>query len=43
MFPERTSALVLEDPIGLEDWQRYIPYHTVTENYQSELKQTPER
>lgn len=42
MFPQRTAALVLEDPIGLEDWQRTIPYHTVTENYQNELKQTPE-
>jgi pimeloyl-ACP methyl ester carboxylesterase len=41
MFPEHTSALILEDPIGLEDWRRYIPYHTVVENYQSELKQTP--
>jgi pimeloyl-ACP methyl ester carboxylesterase len=42
MYPEQTTALVLENPIGLEDWKLYIPYHSVDEWYQLELKQTPE-
>ena len=42
MYPEQTAALVLEDPIGLEDWKLYIPYHSIDEWYQQELKQTPE-
>ncbi len=42
MYPDQTKALVLEDPIGLEDWKLYIPYHSVDELYQLELKQTPE-
>lgn len=42
MYPQQTEALVLEDPIGLEDWKLYIPYHSVDELYQQELKQTPE-
>jgi pimeloyl-ACP methyl ester carboxylesterase len=42
MFPQRVKALVLENPIGLEDWRRYIPYHSVDQLYAEELKQTPE-
>ncbi len=42
MYPKQTTALVLEDPIGLEDWKLYIPYHSVDEWCQQELKQTPE-
>ena len=42
MFPQRTKALILENPIGLEDWRRYIPYHSVDQLYADELKQTPE-
>lgn len=40
MYPSQTKALVLENPIGLEDWKRYIPYHSIDENYQFEKKQT---
>ena len=39
MYPKQTKALVLEDPLGLEDWKLYIPYHTVDQLYQIELKQ----
>ena len=39
MFPERTSRLILENPIGLEDWKVYIPYQTVEDWYRSELRQ----
>ena len=26
MYPEYVSKLILEDPIGLEDWQQFMPY-----------------
>lgn len=42
MFPERVERLVLVNPIGLEDWKRYVPYRTVDEMYANELKSTPE-
>ncbi len=31
MFPERVERLVLEDPIGLEDYRRDVPFLTVDE------------
>jgi len=40
MFPETVSKLVLENPIGLEDYKMKVPYQTVDELYQKELKQT---
>jgi pimeloyl-ACP methyl ester carboxylesterase len=39
MFPERVSKLILEDPIGLEDWKIKVPYQTVDQWYQRELQQ----
>lgn len=42
MYPAITEKLILENPIGLEDWRRYVPYSTVEEWYQTELKQTYE-
>ena len=42
MFPETVSKLVLENPIGLEDYKLKVPYQTVDELYQKELKQTAE-
>lgn len=42
MFPRRVSGLALVNPIGLEDWKRVVPYRTVDEHFQSELKTTPE-
>lgn len=41
-YPDLTEKLILENPIGLEDYKRFIPYKTVDENYQAELKNTPE-
>ena len=29
MYPERTTQLVLLNPIGLEDWKRHVPYRDV--------------
>ena len=40
MFPERTTRLVLVNPIGLEDWQRHVPYAPIDRVYDKELAQT---
>jgi pimeloyl-ACP methyl ester carboxylesterase len=42
LYPERTSALVLEDPLGLEDY-RVGPGQTDEELYQTELHNDPEK
>lgn len=38
MYPETVEKLILENPIGLEDWKLVAPYSTIDQNYQSELK-----
>ncbi|MDU1904346.1 MAG: alpha/beta hydrolase [Dysgonomonas sp.] len=38
MYPDIVEKLVLENPIGLEDWKLVVPYTTIDENYQAELK-----
>lgn len=40
MYPDRVNKLLLEDPIGLEDYRTFVPYLTVDEQYQTELKTT---
>ena len=40
MYPEITEKLILENPIGLEDWKTVVPYQSVDDWYQTELKQT---
>lgn len=42
MYPGTTTKLVLENPIGLEDYRLFVPYKNLQELYQSELKQTAE-
>jgi pimeloyl-ACP methyl ester carboxylesterase len=42
MFPDRIASLSLIDPIGLEDWKRLVAYHSVDQNFQSEMAATPE-
>lgn len=42
MYPETTEKLILENPIGLEDWKTVVPYQTIDWWYQSELKKTYE-
>ena len=39
-FPERVTRLVLEDPIGLEDYRLQIPPQSVDTLYQAELANT---
>ena len=38
MYPDVTEKLVLENPIGLEDWKLKVPYKPVTWWYENELK-----
>ncbi len=42
MYPDITEKLVLENPIGLEDYKVVVPYTPVSANYQNELKATYE-
>ncbi|MHC2993215.1 alpha/beta hydrolase [Pontibacter sp. HJ8] len=42
MYPEMTRKLVLENPIGLEDYRLMVPYKNQQELYQEELKRTEE-
>lgn len=37
MYPETTEKLILENPIGLEDWKVKVPYKNVDWWYQREL------
>jgi pimeloyl-ACP methyl ester carboxylesterase len=39
MYPELVEKLVLENPIGLEDWKTVVPYQSVDDWYAGELKQ----
>ena len=43
MFPETVDKLVLENPIGLEDYRKLIPYISPQEQYAAELSQTYEK
>lgn len=40
MYPGRTSKLILEDPLGLEDYKKFIPYKTIEQQYKKELAAT---
>ena len=39
MFPETVEKLILENPIGLEDWKTVVPYQNVDDWYDTEIKQ----
>jgi pimeloyl-ACP methyl ester carboxylesterase len=44
MYPQATEALVLVDPVGLEDWQaKGVPWPAIDAWYQREVKTTAER
>lgn len=38
MYPDSVEKLILENPIGLEDWKLVAPYTSIDKNYESELK-----
>jgi pimeloyl-ACP methyl ester carboxylesterase len=42
MYPQLTAHLVLENPIGLEDYREKVPYQPVEVNYRNTLGQTEE-
>lgn len=41
-YPGNTEKLILENPIGLEDYQGLVPYQAVGANYKNELGNTVE-
>lgn len=43
MYPQVTEKLILENPIGLEDWKVKVPYQPVDKWYKSELQQNYEK
>jgi pimeloyl-ACP methyl ester carboxylesterase len=43
MYPDMIKKLILENPIGLEDYKLTVPYQTIDENYRKELKQNYDR
>ncbi len=40
MYPEITDKLILENPIGLEDWKLVVPYKSIGWWYKNELEKT---
>ena len=42
MYPERVDRLALVNPIGLEDWKRWVPYRTIDESFETEKAATPD-
>jgi pimeloyl-ACP methyl ester carboxylesterase len=42
MYPEIVSSLILENPIGLEDYRTFVPYEPLEKIEQAELKATGE-
>lgn len=42
MFPEGVTNLILENPIGLEDYRAFVPFSSIDEMEQTELKATDE-
>ncbi|TCC97592.1 alpha/beta fold hydrolase [Pedobacter hiemivivus] len=42
MYPGQTEMLLLENPIGLEDYRLFVPYVSTDQQYATELKATAE-
>ncbi len=40
MYPENIEKLILENPIGLEDYRNFSPYQNIDKQYAAELKNT---
>lgn len=43
MYPDITDRLILENPIGLEDWKTKVPYQSADQWFEGELKQNYEK
>jgi len=42
LYPQNVEKLLLENPIGLEDYRGFVPYVNTEEQYKTELKATAE-
>jgi pimeloyl-ACP methyl ester carboxylesterase len=42
MYPDRTTKLLLENPIGLEDYRTFVPHLSTDEQYKNELRSSSE-
>jgi pimeloyl-ACP methyl ester carboxylesterase len=42
MYPQKVEKLILENPIGLEDYKLFVPYVSQEEQYKAELRTTSE-
>ena len=42
MYPNFVEKLILEDPIGLEDYKTFVPYQTIDQLFENERKATYE-
>jgi len=42
LFPEKVEKLILENPIGLEDYRTFVPYVSIEQQYKTEIKATRE-
>ncbi|GAB3923543.1 alpha/beta fold hydrolase [Mucilaginibacter myungsuensis] len=42
MYPAAVQQLLLENPIGLEDYRTFVPYRSAEDQYKTELKTTAE-
>ncbi len=40
MYPEKTVKLILEDPLGLEDYKKFVPYQTIEQQFKKEQSAT---
>lgn len=40
MYPATVEKLIYENPIGLEDYKTFVPYHSIDVQYANELKAT---
>ena len=40
MYPQIVTKLILEDPLGLEDYKKFIPFQPIEALYKNELKAT---
>ncbi len=40
LYPETTAKLILENPLGLEDYKKFIPYKSMEQQYKKELAAT---
>ncbi|TWF44592.1 pimeloyl-ACP methyl ester carboxylesterase [Chitinophaga polysaccharea] len=43
LYPQVTEKLILENPIGLEDWKVKMPYQSIDTWYKAELQQSYEK